>query len=262
MNRHITIAAFLVAGAAFANAATDLRYLICKDPGAPEELTSLIDVSSYGYFWHLQDDAGVTRPSGTGNAWAGVPKTNGTTKDSEGSVYKSLTMAGNTDYNLIFSQTEAVSVLIDTAVYFNSFDVGSSVPSSFTFDFGTSGSITAKSTLNFGTEVKSEGGSIKIVASGVSAGERRLLLSTESQDGILNLTDAKNVTLSVDGYDTSLGLLTSTPQTLSAGQAALVYENKSLYLVSGIPEPSAFGLLAGLGALALVAARRRRGRKA
>ena len=257
MKNIIAITSLFAAGAAFANAATDLRYLICTDPGAPEELTSLIDVSSHGYFWHLQDDAGVTRPSGTGNAWAGVPKKSGTTKDSEGSVYKSLTTAGNTDYNLIFSQTEAVSVLIDTAVYFNSFDVGSSVPSSFTFDFGTSGSITAKSKLNFGTKVKDEGGSINIVASGLSAGERRLLLSTEEHNGIWNLTDADSVTLSVDGY-TSLGLLTSTPQTLSAGQAALVYENKSLYLVSGIPEPSAFGLLAGLGALALAGTRRRR----
>ena len=260
MNKHLTVAALLVAGAALANAATDLRYhkSAAATPG-------LLDVSSYGYFWNLWDDTLKTRPygldsNGLNNAWAGVPKTADTTKDSEGSVYKALTTVGNTDYNLIFSQTDAVSLFVDTAVYFDSFNVGSSVPSSFTLDFGTSGSITAKSTLTFGTKVKEEGGSINIVASGIAAGAERLLLSTENQNGIWNLTDANSVMLRVDGYDT-LGLV-SEGTTLSAGQAALVYKNKGLYLVSGIPEPSAFGLLAGLGALALAASRRRRSRKA
>ena len=259
MNKHLTVAALLVAGTALANAVTDLRYNKSENAAAKP---GLLDVSSYGYFWNLWDDTLETRPSGSdphglNNAWAGVPKTDNTTKDSEGSVYKALTTVGNTDYNLIFSQTDAVSLFVDTAVYFDSFNVGSSVPSSFTLDFGTSGSITAKSTLTFGTKVKEEGGSINIVASGIAAGAERLLLSTENTNGIWNLTDAKRVTLRVDGYDTSLGRV-SEGTTLSAGQAALVYKNKGLYLISGIPEPSAFGLLAGLGALALAASRRRR----
>ncbi|MGN0860580.1 MAG: PEP-CTERM sorting domain-containing protein [Candidatus Spyradosoma sp.] len=258
MNKHITIAAFLVAGAAFANAAGTLVYVGGRNSG-----TDIFSASSFGYSEMFHDY--------TANASRSDGRTHTTSTWVEAHSYvagyeTSMKTEGNTDFSLRFdtevSETTPLDFGISCAIYLDSFYVGSAAPTSFTLDFGTSGSITAKSKLDFGTSVKSEGGSIKIVASGVSAGERRLLLSTESQDGILNLTDAKNVTLSVDGYDTSLGLLTSTPQTLSAGQAALVYENKSLYLVSGIPEPSAFGLLAGLGALALVAARRRRGRKA
>ena len=71
-------------------------------------------------------------------------------------------------------------------------------------------------------------------ASGISAGETRTLITGDfsSWTGTVDFGDVENVRVvkSADG----------------------------LSLVAAIPEPSAFGLLAGLGALALVASRRRR----
>lgn len=90
---------------------------------------------------------------------------------------------------------------------------------------------------------------------------------------VMGLTDcaSTDVTLAIGGATATATLNFSTPVVLNAG------ESKTLNLTMGsatsyntysgltggsvsyaIPEPSAFGLLAGLGALALVGARRRR----
>ncbi len=60
-----------------------------------------------------------------------------------------------------------------------------------------------------------------------------------------SIGDINNVELRVDG-------------SAFTGDWSLSRENNTLYLVASIPEPSSFGLLAGLGALLLVGMRRRR----
>ncbi|MGF0069364.1 PEP-CTERM sorting domain-containing protein [Candidatus Spyradosoma sp. SGI.093] len=255
MKNIIAITSLFAAGTLCASAAGTLVYY--GDTGAGSDIFS---ASQWGYstlFYDYTENA--TRDDGktlTTSTWADA-------NSSVDSYKTAMQTVGNTDFSLRFDPTIAMSAAtsvafgISSAIYLDSFDVGSAAPTSFTLDFGTSGSITAKSKLNFGASVKDVDGSINIVASGITAGAERLLLSTENQYGIWNLSDATSVTLTVDGYDTSLGLVES-GTVLSEGQAALVYKNKALYLVSGIPEPSAFGLLAGLGALALAGTRRRR----
>ena len=69
--------------------------------------------------------------------------------------------------------------------------------------------------------------------------------------------------LSVDDSDSyvAYGLIFNSVDTSTLGEKAGLAATISAIKVSTIPEPSAFGLLAGLGALALVASRRRRSRK-
>ena len=69
--------------------------------------------------------------------------------------------------------------------------------------------------------------------------------------------------LSVDDSDSyvAYGLIFNSVDTSTLSSGAGLAASISAIKVSVIPEPSAFGLLAGLGALALVASRRRRSRK-
>ncbi|MGN0868130.1 MAG: hypothetical protein ACI4O9_01230 [Akkermansia sp.] len=115
------------------------------------EVTSggdLLHVSDYGYFWNLQDKTGVTRPEGTGNAWAGVPKGSGTTYQSAGSVYQKLTTQGNTDYDLSLGGT-SVNFTLSTDVYFNQLSAVSGLTST-TIKFA-GGTLTTSGSMNFGS---------------------------------------------------------------------------------------------------------------
>ena len=115
------------------------------------EVTSggdLLHVSEYGYFWNLQDTTGVTRPEGTGNAWAGVPKNSGSTYQSEGSVYQKLTTQGNTDYNLRLGG-ESVDFTLSSDVYINQLSTVSGLTSTIIrFDGGT---LTSSGSMGFGS---------------------------------------------------------------------------------------------------------------
>ena len=254
MKKIISATALLIAASAFANAATALTLKISEDAGHTVN-DDVLDVSSYGYFWNLQDSTGATRPDkASGNAWAGVAQTSETTKDSDGSVYKALTTSGNTDYSIAFDSS-MTSFTLNSALYLDSID-GSSAGSTYTINLGENGSITTSGTMNFGTGVKTAGLTISLTETDVllSSAGRTLF----SAGDFWNLSDAK-LTLSVAGF-TSVGVVGSVDK-ISAGQVGLVIKDSKTaiaYAVAAIPEPSAFGLLAGIGALALAISRRKR----
>ena len=93
----------------------------------------------------------------------------------------------------------------------------------------------------------------------VSDGDKMMLSILKSSSitfGSETLTSGTTLTSDLNGYfdATSLGDYATYAREWS-------YDGNSLSLTLTIPEPSAFGLLAGVGALALVASRRRRSRR-
>ena len=105
---------------------------------------------------------------------------------------------------------------------------------------------------------------------GGEAGEKTISLYIDGvkqgDTGTLNLTSPNAMTSFVLGgkiNGNNASYLTLSDVAIYEGeldgtQVAYLSENKAPVSFSAIPEPSAFGLLAGLGALALVASRRRR----
>lgn len=144
---------------------------------------------------------------------------------------------------------------------------------SISVDFGVSGAIKTTREINFGQSVESftfnfelSDGQLSSLAAGTDV--ERTLLEGLSNYGIWNLydraEDAKTIsseTLSNAGYE-CVGLVKDASE-IGEGQYGLLYTDNSSsvtvkLVVNAIPEPSAFGILAGMGALALAVSRRRR----
>ncbi|MGN0828576.1 MAG: PEP-CTERM sorting domain-containing protein [Akkermansia sp.] len=160
------------------------------------EVTSggdLLHVSDAGYFWNLQDTTGVTRPAGTGNAWAGVPQTSGTTYQSEGSVYQKLTTLGNTDYNLSLGGTN-VDFKLSSNVYINGLSTVSGLTST-TIRF-SGGTLTSSGSMNFGSST------ITLDVSAIAAEDDISKTTLLSSDRIYGFgIDFDNLTLSGGSMD-------------------------------------------------------------
>lgn len=86
---------------------------------------------------------------------------------------------------------------------------------------------------------------------------------TDTSDTGTDFTSSFSITgSSTDSADNAGTVVVVDVTADTNGTIQITYSNKGTIVAAYIPEPSTFGLLAGVGALALVAARRRRTRKA
>lgn len=259
MKKYIALVALLSAGTPLSFAVIELSYKPGSGTGYVEAKDNhLTAVSEWGYFWNIYDQSGLTRPeNNAGNAYA------------NGGVYNAITTADNSEYNL--SIAEDYTININESVYFNSV---SSTATNLTLAFGSSGSITTAQNINFG-QGSNKSLSISVVLSeeeqnDISTAEgvaTRVLLQGNANYGIWNYSEIGTkslVLVGLEGY--SFNSNAKNISDLQAGEYGLFYSDTgtvdkisfAVKSVLAVPEPSAFGLFAGLSALVLVASRRRR----
>ena len=169
--------------------------------------------------------------------------------------------------------SSSVSLDLDGVLSLEKMTVGNTMPTSVSIDFGTTGKITTTQELNFGTSVTEFTFTLTLTEdqlNDLNSGKdvsREILLGSGNH-GIWNFVDHGEKTISITNWENSAGYVgaVASIDELETGQwgyisfdgnAANVADSVT-FVMAGIPEPSAFGLLAGVGALALVVSRRKR----
>ena len=231
MKKCITIAALLAAGTAFVNAADLTSTFTDKE-------TTSIGLSVAG----IDGVTGTVALGGDATAFQTSGAAGG-----ESSFFSPNTNVGNGNtwtatftYDFSSASLTVDSIALDLGIFTSGGDwQGSNVSRSFDFS----------ATLDNGTN------SVTYSASGVTI------------DGVVDtngngLNTQKVIKLSgselaLSGNDVTLTLTVSRGESNTLG-CFIGLNSVTLKDASAVPEPSAFGLLAGLGALALVASRRRR----
>ena len=231
MKKCITIAALLAAGTAFVNAA-DLTSTFA-DKQTDSIALNVAGVDGVSGTVALGGDATAFQTSGAagGDSAFFSPNTN---------VGNGNTWTATFTYDFGAESLTVDSIVLDLGIFTSSGDwQGANVSRSFDFS----------ATLSNGTD------SVEYSASDVTI------------DGVVDgygngLNTHKEITLSGSGLALSGDNVTLTLEVSKAESNTLGcfigLNSVTLKDASAVPEPSAFGLLAGLGALALVASRRRR----
>ena len=263
MKTYLSIAALLAAGAAFANAAS-----VTHGDGTPvEEMMSgyyVLEGETPYSDVSISADAGDSEFSvmvgmlGAGTVTGGVTISNASSSTVnfslyEGSLSGKVTSAGSTG---------SVNISLYT---------GTSLGA------GTSFELSASSTLNFGANIqnssvtwnlsKDDVANQNVLISGsgaVTFSENATIVLNFESEAALNAVMANSASFQLfgDGVSaTGLSNASWTVQVAGADTGSTLSVNED-GVATVVPEPSAFGLLAGLGALALVASRRRRTKRA
>ena len=198
-----------------------------------------------------------------------------------GSVVTTLTTENDATYNLVFdpsrdSNKTTPSFKLNQAIYLHEVNVvgdektNKPFPTSFTIDFGTAGSITTSSHLNFGQKVTSITLSASLTTEQLSTLAAapgnvvtRTLMTGKGDSGIWNFGDSHIsktfIINNLEGYQ-CVGKVANA-EGLQNGQFGYIYNDTaygpdSVQLVIKAPEPTTATL--SLLALAGLAARRRR----
>ena len=229
MKKHIIVAAFLAAGSAFANADVNAVVLTPTGPGETrEEVSGIIAADVWDYDL---------------NAWHGTWENEHLVNQvsfSEGSLSLQIGAASDGAGNFA-----AVKFAMDAAG-----------TATLTFDYAYDSKWGRAQDLVFDYDCTVYGfaddGTPTLLAAETFIDGVTVSAVTEGETGNLSLSFAADASYAAYGV-----VLNSKEVGGSNGGVAVQISNVQVSY-STIPEPSAFGLLAGLGAMALVASRRRR----
>ena len=268
MKKYLSIAALLAAGAAFANAASvtygeegtevsagdhDIYMLSGENPYKSVKISSAEGDSTVNVSigtWGVEGTVdGMSVNSSSRGAPVNITLRNGTLSgeiDTSGSTGKV-----NIDLQMGYTSTENGGVSLTTRIA-----------------AGTSFVLSSNTTLEFNDMSSGTGVLVWDLSENDVANQNVLISGKEGPAGEKGtVTFSKNVTIvlnfeseaALDAVVNNNASWTVQVAGKETGRTLSVNENG---VVTVVPEPSAFGLLAGLGALALVASRRRRTKRA
>ncbi len=261
MKNIITITTLLVAGATFANADVVTWSALDGSASATASGTSVQtwDVSTTGLTWNGTKNSGGTIVSSTPESVIfsiDFSQINSSLSYNLFSIkdetYNGLSAIAIKDGNInFFTWNGATATTTQTLSLSDSSILGSDI---LTFVFSRDASVTTSLSIYTGTSTVAAATLAGKAGFGFSKVWKQLNFGGKLDDYFQNVNSVMPANKDVSEF-TLLGA----GYTLGSVATA---EDLQSYYAAALPEPSAFGLLAGIGALALVAARRRRSKKA